>query len=304
MYDIIIIGAGPAGLAAAIYASRAMKKTLVLEKNTYGGQIINSSLVENYPAIAKTTGYEFATALFNQVKSLGVEIKNEEVIEVIDNNTIKTNKDIYRTKTIIIANGLKQRKLGLYGENELVGKGISYCATCDGAFFKEKIVAVVGSGETAVEDALYLSNIVKKVYIINRNDKFKCSASMISNLQSRDNVEFIYNNSIIKLNGENRLESIELTDHQILEISGLFVAIGYIPDNKIYEEIVNLDKNGFIESDNTLTKTDNVFVAGDTRTKEFRQLITATSDGATAAFNAINYLNNNWLLFFLVYYKI
>lgn len=293
MYDIIIIGAGPAGLAAAIYASRAMKKTLVLEKNTYGGQIINSSLVENYPAIAKTTGYEFATALFNQVKSLGVEVKYEEVVEIIDKNTIKTNKDIYRTKAIIIANGLKQRKLGLYGENDFIGNGISYCATCDGAFFKEKIVAVVGSGATAVEDALYLSNIVKKVYIINRKDEFKCPASMVNNLKSKDNVEIIYNNSVIKLNGEKVLESIELSDNQILEISGLFVAIGYIPDNKIYENIVDLDKFGFIESDNTLTKSENVFVAGDTRVKNFRQLITATSDGATASFNAINYLNNN-----------
>lgn len=292
MYDIIIIGAGPAGMSAAIYAARAMKKVLVLEKNVYGGQIINSSVVENYPGISKTSGYEFANKLYNQIKDLGVEVKFEEVIQIIDANTLKTNKDVYRTKTIIIANGLIQRKLGLYGENELIGKGISYCATCDGNFYKSKDVAVLGSGATAVEDALYLANIVKKVYLINRSDSFKCDATMLDKLEGTENIEIIYNNSISKLNGESKLTSIELTNHDLLDVEGLFIAIGYMPNNLIFKEFVDISSNGFIESDDTSTKTNNIFVAGDTRNKSFRQLITAASDGAIAASKAINFLNN------------
>ena len=292
MYDIIIIGAGPAGMSAAIYAARAMKKVLILEKNVYGGQIINSSVVENYPGISKTSGYEFANKLYNQVKDLGVEVKFEEVTQIIDANTLKTNKDVYRTKTIIIANGLIQRKLGLYGENELIGKGISYCATCDGNFYKDKEVAVLGSGATAVEDALYLANIAKKVYLINRSDKFKCDATMLDKLKKSENIEIICNNSISKLNGESGLTSLELTNHELLNVDGLFIAIGYMPNNLIFKDYVDISSNGFIESIDTSTKTENIFVAGDTRDKNFRQLITAASDGAIAASKAINFLNN------------
>lgn len=293
MYDILIIGAGPAGLSAAIYGTRAMKKVLVLDGNGYGGQIINSSIVENYPGVYKTTGYEFATILYNQAKNLGAEIKGEEVTEIIDKNTIKTDNNIYRAKTIIIASGLKKRSLGLYGEKEFIGNGISYCAICDGNFFKGQCVAVVGSGATAVEDAIYLSNIASKVYLINRKNIFKCDEMMYKKLQETSNIEIIENTNVIELIGEEKLKSIKLSTNKILDIDGLFIAIGYKTDNEIYKEIVNLDKDGYIISEDTKTATENVFVAGDTRTKQLRQLITATSDGAMAASEAITYLSKH-----------
>lgn len=292
MYDIIIIGAGPAGLSAAIYGARAMKKVLVLDGNNYGGQIINSSMVENYPGVLSTDGFNFVTTLYNQAKNFGAEFISQNVQEMLDNNTVKTSKDVYRGKVIIIATGLKQRKLGLYGEKELLGKGISYCATCDGNFYKEKCVAVIGSGATALEDALYLSNIVKHVIIVNRGLNFKSDELMKKNVEEKKNIEIIYEKSIMRLNGEEKLESITLNDDTTLNVDGLFIAIGYMPDNKIFKNFVDIDENGFIISDDTKTKTKNIFVAGDTRRKQVRQLITATSDGAISATNAINYLNN------------
>lgn len=293
MYDIIIIGAGPAGLSAAIYAARAMKKVLVLEANSYGGQIINSSVVENYPGVDKVTGYEFASKLYNQAKNLGAEIVYEEVTEILDKNTIKTAENVYLTKSIIIATGLKQRKLGLYGENELIGKGISYCATCDGAFFKNQNVAVIGSGATAVEDALYLSNIADKVYLVNRSNRFKCDELMLHNLNTNSKIEILYNESVKEIIGEDTLTGIVLSNDVTIKISGLFIAIGYVPSNSMFKGIVKLDKNGFIKSNDTKTNVDNIFVAGDTRTKTTRQLITAASDGAIAVQNALEYLNKN-----------
>lgn len=292
MYDIIIIGAGPAGLSAAIYGARAMKKVLVLDGNNYGGQIINSSMVENYPGVLSTDGFNFVTTLYNQAKNFGAEFISQNVLEMLDNNTVKTSKDVYRGKVIIIATGLKQRKLGLYGEKELLGKGISYCATCDGNFYKDKCVAVIGSGATALEDALYLSNIAKHVIIINRGLNFKSDELMKKNVEEKKNIEIIYEKSIMRLNGEEKLESITLNDDTTLNVDGLFIAIGYMPDNKIFKNFVDIDENGFIISDDTKTKTKNIFVAGDTRRKQVRQLITATSDGAISATNAVNYLNN------------
>ncbi len=292
MYDIIIIGAGPAGLSAAIYGARAMKKVLVLDGNNYGGQIINSSMVENYPGFLSTDGFNFVTTLYNQAKNFGAEFISQNVLEMLDNNTVKTSKDVYRGKVVIIATGLKQRKLGLYGEKELLGKGISYCATCDGNFYKDKCVAVIGSGATALEDALYLSNIAKHVIIINRGLNFKSDELMKKNVEEKKNIEIIYEKSIMRLNGEEKLESITLNDDTTLNVDGLFIAIGYMPDNKIFKNFVDIDENGFIISDDTKTKTKNIFVAGDTRRKQVRQLITATSDGAISATNAVNYLNN------------
>ena len=292
MYDIIIIGAGPAGLSAAIYGARAMKKVLVLDGNNYGGQIINSSMVENYPGVLSTDGFNFVTTLYNQAKNFGAEFISQNVQEMLDNNTVKTSKDVYRGKVIIIATGLKQRKLGLYGEKELLGKGISYCATCDGNFYKDKCVAVIGSGATALEDALYLSNIAKHVIIINRGLNFKSDELMKKNVEEKKNIEIIYEKSIMRLNGEEKLESITLNDDTTLNVDGLFIAIGYMPDNEIFKNFVDIDENGFIISDDTKTKTKNIFVAGDTRRKQVRQLITATSDGAISATNAVNYLNN------------
>lgn len=288
MYDVIIVGAGPSGMSAALYALRANKKVLILEKECYGGQIINASNIENYPAIPNISGFDFATNLYNQIKKLGVEFKYEEVIEITDEKEVKTSKNTYKAKNIIIATGLKKRKLNILNEEKLLGKGISYCATCDGNFFKDRVVAVVGGGNTALEDAIYLSNITKKVYLIHRRDKFRGEEKLINDVLKKDNIELILNSNITSINGEDHLESIEVTDIENninkLDIDGLFIAIGNIPDNKRFENIVLLDSNGYIVTDDNLcTKTNDIYVVGDTRAKTLRQLATATADGAIAA---------------------
>ena len=287
MYDIIIIGAGPSGMSAALYALRANKKVLLLEKKCYGGQIINASNIENYPALPNVSGYDFATNLYNQIKSLGVILKYEEVLEVTDKKEVITTKDTYKGKNIIIATGLKKRKLNLENEDKLLGSGISYCATCDGNLYKNKNVAVVGGGNTALEDALYLSNIASKVYLIHRRDNFRGEKKLISEVKEKNNIELILNSNITKIIGEDNLNSIEITDNRNniskLEIDGLFIAIGNIPDNNRFKNIIDLDENGYIIANaNLKTKTDNIYVAGDTRVKTLRQLVTATSDGAIA----------------------
>ena len=299
MYDIIIVGAGPAGLTAAIYARRASKKVLVLEAKNYGGQIINTLDIENYPVERHISGFDFATKLYNQAKDLGAEIVFEKVIEIKDNKEkeVITPKNKYTTKTIILATGSENRKLGLDREDELIGKGISYCATCDGAFYKNKDVAVVGGGNTALEDALYLSDIANKVYLIHRRDEFRGVETTLNLLKEKKNVEFIYNSNITKIISEDRLNSIEITnkDGSIKEIniSGLFIAIGRIPENQNFEKIIKMDKAGYIiAGENCNTNIPGIFVAGDNRTKEVRQLVTATSDGAVSATEAIKYINN------------
>lgn len=288
MYDIIIIGAGPSGMSAALYALRANKKVLLLEKECFGGQIINASNIENYPALPNISGYDFATNLYNQIKSLGVVLKYEEVLEVTDKKEVITRKNTYKGKSIIIATGLKKRKLNLENEDRLLGSGISYCATCDGNFYKNKKVAVVGGGNTALEDALYLSNIASKVYLIHRRDKFRGEKKLISDVKEKSNIELILNSNITKIIGEEILNSIEITDNRNniskLEIDGLFIAIGNIPDNNRFKNITDLDENGYIIANpNLKTKTNNIYVVGDTRVKALRQLATATADGAIAA---------------------
>ena len=299
LYDIIIIGAGPAGLTAAIYARRANKNVLVLEAKTYGGQIINTQDIENYPVEEHISGFDFATKLYNQAKNLGTKILFEKVVNINDfgrEKEVETTKNKYKAKTIIIATGSENRKLGLSNEDELVGKGVSYCATCDGAFYRKKIVAVVGGGNTAIDDALYLSNLVEKVYLIHRRDEFRGAESTINKLKEKNNVEFIYNSNVTKLNANERLESIEVTNKdgsiQTINVDGLFVAIGRIPENQNFAKIIDLDESGYIPSgENCHTNVDGIFVAGDNRTKEVRQLVTATADGAIAATEAIKYIN-------------
>lgn len=293
MYDIIIVGAGPAGLTSALYALRANKKVLVLEAKNYGGQIVNAALVENYPGLPNVSGFEYATNLYNQVKELGIEIKYETVIHIDEDKNVITNKDSYKTKAIILATGAQNRKLGLEKEQEYVGKGISYCATCDGNFYKNKIVAVIGGGNTALEDALYLSSIAEKVYLIHRRDTFKGEDRYLEKLQNKDNIEFILNANIIKLNGEEVLESVDIkyNDESIktININGLFIAVGQEPKNQIFADLIHIDKSGYIESsDGVHTNIAGIYVAGDARVKNLRQLTTAVSDGAIAATTAIS----------------
>ena len=299
MTDIIIIGAGPAGLTAAIYARRAAKSVLVLEAKGYGGQIINTPHIENYPVAAHISGFDFATKVYEQAKALGAEFKFEKAIEIRDDGetkTVVTPKNEYEAKAVIIATGSENRKLGVEGEDRLVGRGISYCATCDGAFFREKNVAVVGGGNTALEDALYMADIADKVYLIHRRDSFRGEEATAEKLRQRENIELVLNSQVTKLNAEKRLQSVEVTDKQgntrTLEVSGLFVAVGRIPENKSFENLIELDGAGYAASaENCRTKTPGVFVAGDNRQKEVRQLLTAASDGAVAATEAVKYLN-------------
>lgn len=297
MYDIIIVGAGPAGLTAAIYARRANKKVLVLEANTYGGQIINTKTIENYPVNPGISGFDFATKLYNQTKDLGAEIKFEKVTDITETEVI-TTKETYKTKTIILATGADNRKLKLENEDKLTGKGISYCATCDGAFYKNKIVAVNGGGNTALEDAIYLSDLAETVYLIHRREEFKAEEILINQMKEKKNIKTIMNTTITKINGENKLESIELTNNnketQTLNIDGLFIAVGQVPETENFKKLININEQGYvIANENCKTNIKNIFVAGDNRTKNLRQLVTATSDGAIAATAAIKYINEN-----------
>ena len=299
MYDVLIIGAGPAGLTAAIYACRAEKRTLVLEAKTYGGQIINTPDIANYPVAPGISGFDFATTLYNQAKDLGAEVKFEKVTEVRDGDvkTVVTPKNTYEAKTVIVATGAENRKLGVEGEDKLIGRGISYCATCDGNFFRKKVVAVAGGGKTAVEDALYLADLAEKVYLIHRRDAFRADAALVSKLKARENVELVLNANVTKLVYDQRLQGVEVTDKltgetKVLDVSGLFVAVGQVPENQNFARLIDLDPSGYaIAGEDCLTKVPGIFVAGDNRVKDVRQLITAASDGAVAATAAIKYLN-------------
>ena len=298
MYDIIIVGAGTAGLTAAIYACRAEKSVLVFEEATYGGQIIETTIIENYPAEPNISGFDFATKLYNQAKSLGTEVKFEGVKKIVDEGTVKkvtTTKGTYEAKSVILATGLVNRKLGFENEEKFVGHGVSYCATCDGALYKKQTVAVFGGGNTALQDALYLADIAEKVYVIHRRDEFRGDKTLVTRILERENIEPVYNSVVTDLFGNGKLEAIEVTntsgEKSNLDVSGLFVAIGKVPGNQIFADLVELDKLGYIVAgEDCHTNREGIFVAGDGRTKTLRQLVTATADGAVATIEAIKYL--------------
>ena len=302
MIDIIIIGAGTAGLTAAIYARRAGRTAVIFEAHAYGGQIINTPEIENYPGIANISGFEFATALYNQATALGAEVKMERVVAVSDNGAaklVRTDKGEYECKAVILATGAKNRPLGLENEKALVGKGVSYCATCDGMFFRKKTVAVAGGGNTAIEDAAFLSNYCEKVYVIHRRDAFRADAKEVDRLKGRENVEFVLNKNVTGLIEDNgRLCGVEVTDKfsgekTVIDVAGLFVAIGQAPDNTPFANVAALDDGGYIKAaEDCKTCTDGVFTAGDCRTKTIRQLTTAASDGAVAALAACGYIDS------------
>ena len=300
MFDLIIAGAGTAGLSAAIYGVRAGKSVLVLEGAAYGGQIINTPEIENYPGIKKISGFEFATNLYNQAKELGAEIRFEKVLSVQEKNGHKivvTKDKEYEAKAVILATGAKNRNLGIEKEQELVGKGVSYCATCDGMFYRGKVVAVNGGGNTAVEDATFLSEYVEKVYVIHRRDSFRADKAEVDRLVAKKNVELVLNSTIKALESDaSGLTGILVVDkdgkERRIQVDGLFVAIGQAPDNEAFRNEVDLDGKGYISAgEDCSTKTEGIFTAGDCRTKAVRQLATAASDGAVAALAAVNYIN-------------
>lgn len=300
MYDIIIIGAGTAGLTAAIYACRANKKVLVLESDVYGGQITKTLRIENYPAAPHISGVDFAKSLYEQATNLGAEIEFEEVTKIEnydDHKVVVTADDTYEAATIIIATGSHDKKLRLSREDELFGHGISYCATCDGALYSDKDVAVIGGGNTALYEALYLCDIAKKVYLIHRRDEFRGDPALIDKVRKKPNIEFVMSSSATGLFGDKKLDEIEITDTNgkvsRLKIAGLFVAIGREPSTRTFRDIIELDSNGYIKTDEAChTNVSGIFAAGDVRTKDLRQLVTATSDGAIAATEAVRYLNH------------
>ena len=292
MYDSIIIGAGPAGLTSAIYLRRANKKVLVLESKGYGGQIANADKVENYPGIAEISGYQLAENLYNQAKNMGAEIKFETVKSVGQDKTVQTSGGTYQGKTVIIANGAAKRKLNLKKESDFIGKGVSYCATCDGNFFKGKTVTVVGGGNAALEDALYLSDVANKVYVVHQFDAFNGEEKYREDLSQKSNVSFLMESTVTALNGNGKLETVTVTDRngtaKEIGTDGLFIAIGQEPKNQVFANVADLNDAGYIRCNNSVyTKTDGIFAAGDTREKELRQLTTAVSDGSLAATAAL-----------------
>ena len=299
MTDIIVIGAGIAGMTAAIYARRASKSALVLEAKSYGGQIINTPDVENYPAAPHISGFDLATSVYGQAKALGAEFKFEKAVEIEDRGaykTVVTPKNRYDAKAVIIAAGSENRKLGLENEDRLVGRGVSYCATCDGAFFRGKTVAVAGGGNTALEDALYLSDVAGKVYVIHRRDAFRGDDGTVESLKKKENVVFVLNSNVTKLVADKKLTAIEVTDKEgtvtPVEVDGLFVAVGRIPENQNFASVIDLDESGYaLSGEDCRTRTKGVFVAGAARRKDVRQLVTAASDGAVAATEAVKYIN-------------
>ena len=300
MYDVIVIGAGTAGMTAGIYARRAGKTVLIIEKKNYGGQIINTPEVENYPGISKVSGFAFANNLYNQTRELGAEFKFEEVIKIQNNSGYKvvvTNKTKYQGKTVIIATGAKNRPLGVNNEDKLTGAGVSYCATCDGAFFRGKDVAVVGGGNTALEDALFLSDYCNLVYVVHRRNEFRGEKGLTDILKEKGNVKFVFDSVVKSIKGEQSVEGLEILNVKKntlseIKVQGAFIAIGQMPDNEKFSDMIELDGKGYIKADETCTtNTEGVFVAGDCRTKQVRQLTTAASDGAVAALAACSYIN-------------
>ena len=294
MYDVIVIGAGPAGLTAALYALRAGKKVLVLERKAYGGQIINAQLVENYPGISGLSGVQLATNMYNQVKELGGEVKFEKAVGLEDGiqKKVRTDEETYTADAVIIATGAENRKLGLEREVELTGKGVSYCATCDGHFYKGKDVAVIGGGNTALQDAIYLSNLANKVYLVHRRDEFRGEHTYVEELKKKSNVEFVLKSNVDVLKGDSKVEAIVIktTDgkKRELPVAGVFIAVGYVPQNQVFEDVLELDDEGYIETkDGVHTDIEHIYVAGDARAKELKQLTTAVSDGSIAADTAV-----------------
>lgn len=300
MYDVVIIGGGPAGLTAALYALRAEKSILVLEKSGLGGQIALSSKVENFPGIAQMSGADFAETLSGQVEALGGQIEYEAVLEVKDGDvkTVVTDFGEYQAKSVIIATGVQNRRLGAKGEEEFIGRGVSFCAVCDGAFYKNKTVAVIGGGNTAVEDAEYLADIAKKVYIIHRRTEFRAEESLVKRLEKRTNVEFVLDSTVQEFFGTaDGIEGLEILnvktgETQRITLDGAFVAVGQIPQNDIFNGLVAIDDGGFIlAGENCLTDKKGIFVAGDCRNKAVRQLTTAVGDGSVAALAACDFVS-------------
>ncbi len=300
MYDLIVVGAGPAGLTAAIYARRADKSVLVLDKGMFGGQMTFSPKIENYPGYGQISGNELAEKMVSQAIEMGAEIDMAEVTGIEkegDLFCVFCGDDIYMSKTVILATGARHRLLGIDREEEFIGDGISFCAVCDGAFYAGKTVAVIGGGNSALQEAIMLSDGCYKVYVVQNLDFFTGEEKLAEILRKRANVEIIYGCTVEAIHGNDVFGGIVIRNTATgektrLDLDGMFVAIGQVPENEAYKNLVALSDRGYVVSDeNCLTETDGLFVAGDCRTKNIRQISTACGDGATAALAACRYLD-------------
>lgn len=306
IYDLIIVGGGPCGLSACVYAGRSGIRTLLLEEYACGGQILNTYEIKNYPGFENISGPELASKIQNQAEILGIEIKYEKAIDFDFNDKIKvvkTQKNEYLAKTIILSLGARPRKLGLEREEELTGRGVSYCAICDGGFFKNKRVAVVGGGNSAVEDAPYLTNLASQSYLINRSKNYRAQVTLLNkvkSLQSQGKIQVFEDTVVTKLLGDKKLEGVMLKNvvtnkEQKLDIDGLFIEVGRIPNTEMLKDKLQLDEYNYIVTDkNLMTSVKGVFAGGDVIQKTLRQIVTAGSDGAICATNAQNFLSQNF----------
>lgn len=297
MLDVLVIGSGPAGLSAAIYANRANLKVLVIEKEYMGtGQIAESNQVDNYLGLVGQSGYELGEIFLEDAKKLGVTFYEGEAIKYEQSQGIwqvtLENKEVLETKTVIYCAGATHRRLGISDEEVYADKGISYCAVCDGAFYKDKNVMVIGGGDTALDEALYLSKMCKKVYLVHRRKSFKGLAKTLEEIDCKDNIEVITEAELEAVKGEKKVETAILNNGRILEVEGIFVAIGMIPATFPLKDLILLDEQGYIVADETCkTNRAGFYGAGDIRTKRLRQVVTAVADGANAAISAAEYLS-------------
>ena len=292
LYDVIIIGAGPGGISAAIYAKRAGLESIIIEAAyVSGGQIINTSEVDNYPGIPNVSGMELANRFKEHAIACGVSFVREKVSTIVIENEVKkisTKDNQYYSKSVIIATGATHRTLGIAGEDKLVGMGVSYCATCDGAFFKDKTVAVIGGGDVAVEDAIFLNRICKQVYLVHRRDELRAAQALQEKLFACANVEVLWNQVPDEIIGESRVKQLRIKDArapiaQEIDVDGVFVAIGMTPNTEGFRELVDVDESGYIKAcEDCRTNISGIYAVGDVRTKHLRQIVTAAADGANA----------------------
>lgn len=300
MYDIIIIGAGPAGMTSALYSLRANKSVLLIEKRAFGGQITYSPKVENYPGFEQISGNEFGRKLHDQIMKLGAKFAIDEAVLVDDNGDNKTvvcKNNRYVCRAVIFATGADHRRLNVSGENDFLGKGVSYCAVCDGAFFTNKITAVVGGGNSALQEAIYLSDICQKVYLIHRRADFRADKFLVDKLNHINNITVMKNSEVYEITGESVVSHIGILDKLSgnktqISVSGVFISIGLAPQNDAFSGLVRIDESGHAEVDDECIVRDGIYVAGDCRKKSVYQLTTAVGDGATAAVNACRYIDN------------